>query len=264
VDYGDGLENRFRESERGFESHPLRRSIEIQFNRQNHIMETYLKPTAKIDSDHPSIKEKAQNLIRGKCEAADKAKSLFYWVRDEIKYNPFLTLEFSEDFRASRTLEKKQGFCIEKAAVLAAFARAVGIPARLHFADIRNHLVSDKLLKVMGTNLFSYHGYTELYIDGKWIKATPVFDLKMCHKNRIIPVEFDGKNDAILHSHNMDGKLNIEYVEDRGYREDVPVDEILAAWGEIYGMEAQQERLNRLIEEEKAKGKKWGDGNKSE
>jgi transglutaminase-like putative cysteine protease len=218
--------------------------------------ERYLKPTATIDSDNPSIKERAQNLIRGKRKTADKAKSLFYWVRDEIKYNPFLTLEFSENFRASKTLERRQGFCIEKAAVLAAFAQAVGIPARLHFADIRNHLVSDRLLKVMGTNLFSYHGYTELYINGKWVKATPAFDLRMCHKNRIIPVEFDGKNDSILHSHNLDGKLHIEYIKDNGHREDVPVDEILAIWDKLYGLKAQQERLNRLIEAEKSKGKK--------
>ena len=219
-------------------------------------MEMYLKATARIDSDHLSIKEKAQNLIRGKREVADKAKSLFYWVRDEIKYNPFSALEFSENFRASKTLERGQGFCIEKAAVLAAFARAVGIPARLHFADIRNHLVSGRLLKMMGSNLFGYHGYTELYIDGKWVKATPAFDLAMCHKNRIIPVEFDGQNDAILNTHNLDGKLHIEYMKDRGDREDVPVDEILAAWEKIYGLEAQQERLNRLIAEEKAEGKK--------
>jgi hypothetical protein len=108
----------------------------------------------------------------------------------------------------------------------------------------------------MGTNLFSYHGYTELYIDGEWVKATPAFDLEMCRKNRIIPVEFDGQNDAILHSRNPDGKLHIEYIKDRGYREDVPVDEILAAWEKLYGLEAQQERLNRLIAEEKAEGKK--------
>jgi transglutaminase-like putative cysteine protease len=254
VDYGDGLENRFRESERGFESHPLRQCVVTHFDCQNHMMERYLKPTARIDSDHPSIKGIAQDLIGGKREATDKAKSLFYWVRDEIKYNPFLALEVLEDYRASKTLERGQGFCIEKAAILAAFARAVGIPARLHFADIRNHLVSDRLLKVMGTNLFSYHGYTELYIDGKWVKATPAFDLKMCRKNSIIPVEFDGQNDAILHSHNLDGNLHIEYVKDHGYREDVPVDEILAAWDKHYGLEAQQER-HRLIEAEKAKGR---------
>lgn len=218
-------------------------------------MERYLKPTAAIDSDNPSIKERAHNIIRGKRKITDKAKSLFYWVRDEIKYNPFLAMEALENFRASKTLERGQGFCIEKAAILAALARAVGIPARLHFADIRNYLVSDRLLKVMGTNLFSYHGYTELYINGKWVKATPAFDLKMCQKNRIIPVEFDAQNDAILHSHNLDGKLHIEYVKDHGYCEDVPVDEILARWEKDYGLEAQQERLNRLIEAEKAKGK---------
>ena len=217
-------------------------------------MERYLKPTATIDSDHPSIKEKAHNIIRDKHEYADKAKSLFYWVRDEIKYNPFLAIEFSENFRASKILERKQGFCIEKAALLAALARAVGIPARLHFADIRNHLASDKLLKVMETNLFRYHGYTELYINGKWVKATPAFDLKMCQANRIIPVEFDGKNDAIFPSHNMDGKLHIEYVADHGHRVDVPVDEILAAWWKHYGP-AARERLNRLKESEKANEK---------
>ena len=218
-------------------------------------MERYLKSTATIDSDNPSIKEKAQNLIRGKRETTDKAKSLFYWVRDEIKYNPFVPLEVLENYRASKTLERGQGFCVEKAAVLAAFARAVNIPARLHLADIRNYLISDRLLKVMGTNLFSYHGYTELYINGTWVKATPAFDLKMCQKNRIIPVEFDGQNDAIFHSHNLDGKLHIEYVKDHGYREDVPVDEILAAWEKLYGLKAH-ERLAHFIEAEKAKRKK--------
>ena len=215
-------------------------------------MERYLKPTAAIDSDNPSIKEKAQNLIRGKCETTDKAKSLFYWVRDEIKYNPFVPLEVLENYRASKTLERGQGFCVEKAAVLAALARAVGIPARLHLADIRNHLVSDRLSEVMGTNLFSYHGYTELYISDKWVKATPAFDLKMCQANRIVPVEFDGKNDAIFHSHNLDGQLHIEYVADHGCRVDVPVDEIIAAWEQHYGLKAQ-EQLNRFIEAEKAK-----------
>jgi len=215
-------------------------------------MEKFLKSTAAIDSDNPSIKEKAVALTKSEQTAADKAKRLFYWVRDIIKYNPLVPLEIFEDYRASKTLKRGEGFCVEKAAVLAALARAVGIPARLHLADIRNHLVSDRLREVMGTNLFSYHGYTELYISGKWVKATPAFDLKMCQANRIVPVEFDGKNDAIFHSHNLDGQLHIEYVADHGCRVDVPVDEIIAAWEQHYGLKAQ-ERLNRFIEAEKAK-----------
>jgi hypothetical protein len=218
-------------------------------------MEKYLRPSPTIDSDNKSIRQKATDLTRGKETVEDKAKSLFYWVRDNIKYNPLVPVEIFEDYKASKTLKRGEGFCVEKAAVLAAFARTVGIPARLHLADIRNHLVSGRVREVLGTNLFTYHGWTELHIEGKWVKATPAFDLKMCQENRIIPVEFDGKNDAIFPSHNMDGKLHIEYVADHGHRVDVPVDEILAAWLKYYGM-AAQERLNRLKELEKAKKKK--------
>jgi transglutaminase-like putative cysteine protease len=212
-------------------------------------IEDYLKPTATIDCDNQLIREKAWNLTKGTNDTAAKAKNLFYWVRDEIEYNPLVPLEIFENYRASETLKRRVGFCVEKAAVLAALARAVGIPARLHFADIRNHLVSSRLLEVMGTNLFSYHGYTELYIDGKWVKATPAFDLKMCQEHRIIPVEFDGQNHALLHSHNSNGKLHIEYVKDHGHRLDVPVEEILAAWMQHYGV-AAQERVGRLLREE--------------
>jgi len=216
-------------------------------------IERYLRPYPIIDSDNESIRQKSADLTTGKETAEDKAKSLFYWVRDDIKYNP-MSLEIFDDYRASKTLKKGEGFCVEKAAVLAALARAVGIPARLHLADIRNYLLSERMREAVGTNLFSYHGYTELYISGKWIKATAVFDLKMCQANRIIPVEFDAKNDAIFHSHNLDGKLHIKYTADHGYREDVPVDEILADWKQRYGLKFQ-ERLNHFIKVEKAKGK---------
>jgi len=213
-------------------------------------MEKYLRPTPAIDCDNESIKGKAQNLTKGQQTSADKAKSFFYFVRDEIKYTPLVSLDFFEHYRASSTLERSKGFCVEKAALLAAFARAVGIPARLHLADIRNHLVPDRLKKLMGTDMFSYHGYSELYIEGKRVKATPAFDLKMCQKNRIIPVEFNGKHDGMFHSHNLDGKLHIEYVQDHGYRADVPVDEILAAWAKAYKMEST-EQFYRFIEPEK-------------
>jgi len=212
-------------------------------------IEDYLKPTAIIDCNNQLIREKAWNLTKGTNDTVAKAKNLFYWVRDEIEYNPLVPLEIFESYRASETVKRGEGFCVEKAAVLAAFAQAAGIPARLHFVDIRNHLVSSRLLEIMGTNLFSYHGYTELHIDGKWVKATPAFDLKMCQEHRIIPVDFDGQHHAIFHSYNADGKPHIEYVKDHGHRIDVPVEEILAAWMQHYGV-AAQERLNRLLREE--------------
>jgi transglutaminase-like putative cysteine protease len=211
-------------------------------------MEDYLKPTATIDSGNQLITETAWNLTNRASDNPAKARNLFYWVRDEIKYNPFVPLEVFDSYRATETVRRREGSCIEKAAVLAAFARAVGIPARLHFADIRNHLVSSRLLEVMGTNLISYHGYAELHIGGNWVKATPAFDLKMCQEKRIIPVEFDGQHHALLHSRNSDGKLHIEYVQDHGHSIDVPVEEILAAWMRHYGA-AAQERLTRILRE---------------
>ncbi len=212
-------------------------------------IEDYLKPTATIDCDNQLIKDKARNLTKGVAGTAAQAKSLFYWVRDGIAYTPLVPLEIFENYRASETLKRGKGFCVEKAAVLAALARAVGIPARLHFADIRNHLASPRIVEVMGTNLFSYHGYTELYIDGNWIKATPAFDLNLCREKQIVPVEFDGQHHALFYTHNRDGRLHIEYLKDHGHRIDVPVQEILTAWLEHYGI-AAQERLNCLLNEE--------------
>lgn len=87
----------------------------------------------------------------------------------------------------------------------------------------------------MGTDIFVYHGYVEFYIEGKWVKATPAFDLRMCEKSRIIPVEFDGKSDAVFHSYNRDDKLHIEYLMDLGRYSDVPLDRIWEAWIQTYG-----------------------------
>lgn len=200
-------------------------------------LEEYLKPTQFLDCETRSIKEKAEELAERQTGAAEKAKSLFYFVRDEIIYNPHLPRYLPEHYRASNILERGGGYCVQKAVLLVALTRAAGIPARLRFANIRNHLQFGKLSEIMGTNLFIYHGLAEIYIEGEWLKATPTFDLKMCKEQRIVPVDFDGSRDAIFHSHNQDGKLHIEYVCDHGHYADVPLAEIARARVEGYGRE---------------------------
>ncbi len=191
-------------------------------------LEEYLKPTSTIDCDSRSIKEKAQELAGRQESITEKAKSLFYFVRDDIKYNPYSPRYLPEHYRASAILDRGEGYCVQKAVLLAALARAAGIPSRLGFAVIRNHLPFGKLAEMMGTNLFVYHGYDELYIEGGWIKATSALDLKICQEHRIVPVEFDAKKDAMFHSHNQDGELHIEYVCDRGHYSDVPLNELFS------------------------------------
>ena len=196
----------------------------------------YLRPTPTIDSDAISIKETAMSLTQGQRKISDKAKCLFYFVRDEVKYNPYSPFHLLEYYRASTILSRKEGYCVQKAVLLAALARAVDIPARLGFAQLRNYLLPPKALTMFGTNVMASHGYTELHIGRRWIKVTPTFDLKMCQKNRIIPVEFDGKNRATFHSHNQEGRMHIEYIHDCGHYHDVPLDKILNAWVQVYGL----------------------------
>lgn len=200
-------------------------------------MHKYLQSTPVIDCAHSSIREKAQGLTQGQEDTVEKVKALFYFVRDEIKYNPYLPKYLPEHFRASNTLSRGEGYCVQKAVLLVALARATGVPARLGFAKIRNHLLPEKMIKWLGTNVFSWHGFAELHIEGRWVKATPAFDLRMCQENRLIPVDFDGKNDATFHRYNKDGKLHIEYLMQYGHYEDVPVDVIREETVQRFGAE---------------------------
>jgi transglutaminase-like putative cysteine protease len=189
-------------------------------------MEEYLKPTSIVNSDNPTIRDKAQEITKGQREVIEKARSLFYFVRDNIKYNPYLPRHLPEHFRASNTLARGEGFCIQKAALLIALSRAVGIPARFHFVILRNYLLPEKMAELLVSNVIPDHSFVEFYLDGKWVGATPAFDLEMCQKYGIIPVEFDGKKEAKFHSHTQDGKLHIEYISDRGTYADIPIEEI--------------------------------------
>ena len=185
----------------------------------------FLQPGKYVDSDHPAVREFARKHARGATDR-ERAVSLYYAVRDGIRYNPFLDFSRDDTYRASNVLEKGEGFCVGKSALLAACARALGIPARVGFADVKNHLTTPRLRERMGTDLFIYHGYAELFIDGKWVKATPVFNQALCQRFRVKPLEFDGRADSIFHPFDEDDRRHMEYVNDRGSFADVPAEQI--------------------------------------
>ena len=196
-------------------------------------MSQYLSSASYIDSGHPAVGAFASENAQGKTDR-EKAVSLYYAVRDKIRYNPFLDFSSAEVFRASTVLEAGEGFCVGKASLLAACARVAGIEARVGFADVKNHLTTARLAETMGSDLFVYHGYTDLRIDGKWIKATPAFNLALCTRFRVKPLEFDGRTDSIFHPFDQDERRHMEYLRDRGVFADVPVDEIQRAFREAY------------------------------
>jgi len=185
----------------------------------------YLQPGKYVDSDHPAVRKFALEHAKGATDR-ERAVSLYYAVRDGVRYNPFLDFSQEEAYRASSTLERGEGFCVGKSALLAACARAAGIPARVGFADVKNHLTTPRLRERMGTDVFIYHGYAELFLEGKWVKATPVFNAELCRRFRVKPLEFDGREDSIFHPFDADERRHMEYVNDRGTFADVPAEQI--------------------------------------
>ncbi|MCP4658987.1 MAG: transglutaminase family protein [bacterium] len=197
-----------------------------------------LAPGRFVDSDAPEVVAYAERAVGDARGEIEKARRLYLAVRDDLRYDPYRISSLPEEFRASRTLGRGYGFCVTKAAALAAVARAAGIPARLGFADVRNHLCTPKLRELMGGNdVFVFHGFTDFYLQGKWVKATPAFNRSLCEKARIPPLEFDGEHDSIFHPYDPAGRRHMEYLRIRGVYRDIPFQEMLACFIEAYGPE---------------------------
>jgi len=187
-----------------------------------------------MDWKSPVIQDFVRNEVDHIDDPADKVIHFYYWVRDQIRYDfDGVTLEKSE-FVASNVLTQKNAFCIPKAVLLAALARAVGVPSRLGFADVKNHLATEKLLRKIRNDLFVYHGYTELFLHDKWVKATPAFNAGLCEKFKVSPLEFNGRDDSIFHEYNHAQKKYMEYIVDHGNFPDLPYEIIINAFKEAY------------------------------
>jgi transglutaminase-like putative cysteine protease len=194
----------------------------------------YLRATAFLDAEHPAIRALAAGAIGDAREPMARAIRLYYAVRDGLRYDPYAVDLSPEGMTASAIVARGRGYCVAKATVLAAAARAADIPSRLGFADVRNHLATPRLLEMMGTDVFYYHGYAELLLDDRWVKATPAFNVELCERFGVRPLEFDGRTDSIFHPLDAEGRRHMEYLTDHGTRDDVPLDELRAAMARYY------------------------------
>lgn len=197
-------------------------------------LDIYLQPGACINNDAISIQALARSLADPNKTDRENAVALYYWVRDEIRYNPYRVTDSIESLKASTTIETGEAWCVPKAVLLAALCRAAGIPARVGFADVCNHLSTRRLRESMGTDVFYFHGYSSIYLDGQWVKATPAFNLSLCEKFGLKPLEFDGLTDSLYHAFDNAGNRHMEYLRDRGEYLDVPFDELMAVFKEHY------------------------------
>jgi transglutaminase-like putative cysteine protease len=220
-------------------------------------MTQYCEASATVDSDNPAIIEFARRNIGFSLDPKGKAISLYYAVRDGIRYDPY-TLDLTiNGLKASSTLSALRGWCVSKAILLAACCRVVKIPARLGFADVRNHLTTARMRALMKTDVFFWHGYTSIFLDGLWVKATPAFNIELCEKFRLHPLEFDGITDSIYHPFDLEGNMHMEYLRYRGEFVDVPLNDMMDTFRKEYQPDEswnQDADFERELEQEKPKG----------
>ncbi|MCI0486334.1 MAG: transglutaminase family protein [Blastocatellia bacterium] len=194
----------------------------------------FTAPTQTIESTHAAVARFARQCAGDAPSDIRRAVRLYYEVRDRVRYDPYRIDLSVEGMKASRTLESGHGWCVSKAVLLAAACRAIGIPARLGFADVRNHLSTARMRQRMATDIFYWHGYTEMLLRGRWVKATPAFNIELCEKFRLLPLEFDGENDSLYHPYDADGNRHMEYVNHRGVYADLPLEEIITTFQQEY------------------------------
>jgi transglutaminase-like putative cysteine protease len=200
----------------------------------------YLDSTDIINCDHPDIREFAGEALGNTQDPVEKAVKLYYAVRDGIWYDPYYPFYLPEHYRASHVLQGRRGFCIPKVSLLCALGRASGIPSRAGFATVRNHLATQQLLEFLGSDLFVYHGFTEFFLEGKWVKATPAFNRELCNRHGVAPLEFNGREDSVFQPYSADRRKFMEYMEFHGSFPDIPVEEIVRAFKKAYGEDRVQ------------------------
>ncbi len=199
-------------------------------------MDKYTRPTETIDFQVPEIEAFIQKKAATSNDPVTQAVKFYYAVRDGIRYDPYAIDLSVEGLKASSTLRQGRGWCVAKAILLAACCRYMGISARLGFADVKNHLSTERMRRQMNTDIFYWHAYTSIYLNGKWVKATPAFNIELCKKFDLKPLEFDGENDSIFHSFDLNGNRHMEYINFRGEYEDVPLEEIRNTFNREYQM----------------------------
>lgn len=208
--------------------------------------EASLSPTAMVDCDHTAVRAFANEHARG-ADARARAVALFYAVRDRFRYDPYKIDLTPNGMRASAVLESGAGWCVTKATLLTAACRAAGIPARLGFADVRNHLSTERMRRIMKTDMFVWHGFSEIWLDGAWRKATCAFNADLCERFGFLPLEFNGVDDSLYHAFDRSGHRHMEYLRQHGSFDDVPLKRIYTDFTRAYaGVREWEQELKTL------------------
>lgn len=184
-----------------------------------------LRPTEHIDHESPVVRAFVDKTLAGKDhDQVSAAVALYYACRDELRYEVYGNDLSREGMKASVIIERGFGFCIHKSLAYAATLRAIGVPSRVVYGDVRNHLASPRLRELVGGDVFRFHSLTQVYLNGRWLKSTPVFTKMLCKLYKIKPLDFDGHSDAVYHPFDEEGRQHMEFLYWHGEFDDFPYD----------------------------------------
>lgn len=158
----------------------------------------------------------------------ERAVWLYYAVRDRIRYEVYDADLSRQGLRAGRVAETGTGMCLHKSVLYATCLRAIGVPSRLVLTDVRNHLTSPRLKDHLGGDVFHQHCLTSMQLDGRWVRATPVFNRTLCRLYGLAPLEFDGRSDSLHHPYDETGRRHMEFLREHGEFGDLPYDFVIA------------------------------------
>ncbi|MFK5855987.1 MAG: transglutaminase family protein [Bacteroidota bacterium] len=194
----------------------------------------YLNPTYYFDFEEKSVQELIKEFQTDKLSLKEKAIGIYLKIRDGWRYNPYKLSLLKTSYKASFIAQKPDGHCIEKSILLIASLRGLYIPARIHLAKVKNHIGAERFLEKFGTDEITPHGMVDVFLDSRWLKVSPAFNKELCQKSNVETLDFDGESDSIFHEFDKSGNKFMEYLDDYGYFEDVPVDFILNNFKENY------------------------------
>ncbi|TCO60579.1 transglutaminase-like domain-containing protein [Actinocrispum wychmicini] len=187
-----------------------------------------LAETEFLDHQSVEVSDFVARVTGGMISATEKAVALYRAVRDGVHYEVYGADLSRTGVRASSVLRRGSGMCVHKSVLYAAALRAVGVPSRLVLTDVRNHLASDRLRDLIGGDVFRFHCLVSAYVDGQWVKATPVFNRTLCRLYRIATLEFDGTQDSLHHPFDLRGRRHMEFLHTHGEFADLPYDLLLS------------------------------------
>jgi len=194
----------------------------------------YLNATYYFDYETDEIQKLIQEFKTNTLTQKEKAKQLYLKIRDYWRYNPYKISLSKQNYKASVIAKKPETHCIDKSILFIAGLRGLQIPARIHLAKVKNHIGIERIIEKFGTDEISPHGMVDVFLDGKWLKASPAFNIELCRKCNVAPLEFDGENDSIFQEFDNSGNKFMEYLEDYGSFKDVPMDFIIKNFKENY------------------------------